>query len=797
MPPVEAPAVFVRIISATLLARCAALVLVAFAISGCGAETQRGMEEPILVSDVPTSGAAPVAYVGSASCETCHQAQYARWQQSHHAQAMAIATPDTVLGNFDNTEFDQFGVRTHFRRDEKGFWIDETNAGGAHTYEVTHTFGVSPLQQYLVSFPDGRLQAHGVVTDVRDPAKSKWYSLYPHEPLASGSALHWQGHLQTWNFQCADCHTTHLRKGYDAQTNTYTTRWSELGVGCEACHGPGADHIAWAAAPTALEGRGFAFTANSAGFEDVCARCHSRRSQIAEGFAPGQPWLNYYTPALLRNGLYQADGQVEDEVFVYGSFLQSRMHAAGVTCGDCHESHSGELHGLSTSVKSERVNMSRGALELNVVCTRCHQENPPTRFATLQAKNYDAKSHHFHETTDEGAACVACHMPSKLFMGIDERHDHSFRIPRPDLTVSTGVSNACTACHDDRSATWAALALSRLDLQSSRTSIAPVFAEARRGDWRAQAALLDIVQNEADYSVIVRATALSMLRTYPMLPPKTRDHLAAVMKAALNEPEPLLRLGALVGLANCEFPWRAQVAVQHLQDPLLSLRLQAMVTLAPDIASLGPTHIDALRNSLLEHRQTAGFNADRADVQVNYASLLAVLGMPEQARERYAQALRLDANWPSALLGLAELNRREDQELRSETLFQNALGAQLSAPERAPVHLSYGLWLVRQGRANEALEQLQLAATKEATPEVRYVYAIALNSTGDVSAAVDVLESNLSEFEFHTDSWFALSTVLRDSGDLRGARDAAQRLVAMVPLDDRYRELLASLSERP
>ena len=153
----------------------------------------------------------------------------------------------------------------------------------------------------------------------------------------------------------------------------------------------------------------------------------------------GGPFLDDYEPDLLLPGLYYADGQIDGEVYVYGSFTQSRMYRHGVRCSDCHDPHTLKLRATG-----------------NALCVRCHSPDGNPRFPSLQKKVYDAPEHHFHPPGSPGAACVACHMPARTYMQLDRRRDHSLRIPRPDLTLEIGTPNACTGCHQDRDARWAA-----------------------------------------------------------------------------------------------------------------------------------------------------------------------------------------------------------------------------------------------------------------------------------------------------------------------------------------------------
>ena len=406
------------------------------------------------------ASAAPPTFVGGAKCASCHPTEADAFRGSDHARAMQPATPETVLGNFDQARVTHRGATsTFFRRAGKFFVRTEGPDGKPGEFEIAYTFGVEPLQQYLVPFPDGRLQALGLAWDTRPRAQGgqRWFHLYPDVTLRPPDPLHWTGREQTWNFQCAECHSTDLRKRYDLAANRYATTWAEVTVSCEECHGPGSAHVAWAekraaGTPYATPGanglvvrlgrgagawtikdtqRGIAEWTGpprSSAELDVCARCHARRRPIVDPHPYGQPFLDTHVPALLDAPLYHADGQIQGEVYEWGSFVQSRMHHAGVTCSDCHEPHRATLRATG-----------------NAVCAQCHL---PARF--------DAEGHHHHRPGSEAARCVSCHMPARTYMVVDPRRDHSFRVPRPDLSAALGTPNACTGCHRDRAPQWAA-----------------------------------------------------------------------------------------------------------------------------------------------------------------------------------------------------------------------------------------------------------------------------------------------------------------------------------------------------
>ncbi|MBR0670759.1 multiheme c-type cytochrome [Neoroseomonas soli] len=162
---------------------------------------------------------------------------------------MAAATPANVLGDFSGVTSTDGRHTATFRREGDRYVIRTDGPGGAVAdFTITETFGADPLQQYLLLFPDGRRQALPWAWDtrLREEGGQRWFHLMAQEPLPTNDPLHWTGREQTWNFMCASCHSTGLVRGYDEATDRYETTWTEISVGCESCHGPGAAHVAWA-----------------------------------------------------------------------------------------------------------------------------------------------------------------------------------------------------------------------------------------------------------------------------------------------------------------------------------------------------------------------------------------------------------------------------------------------------------------------------------------------------------------------------------------------------------------------
>jgi len=635
--------------------------------------------------------AAPSAsaqFSGSPSCAGCHAEAYAQWQGSQHALAMQHATEKTVLGDFGGATFRYAGVESSFfRRDGRFFARTDGRDGKLADFEIKYAFGVYPLQQYLVEFPDGRLQALSIAWDARPKAAGgqRWFHLYPQEQIDYRDELHWTRRAQNWNFMCADCHSTNVRKNYDAARDTFKTTWSEISVGCEACHGPGSRHVADPKQPLAKPGL------------EACAQCHSRRSQIAEGFHGGERYFDHYRPELLSPGLYYPDGQQRDEVYVWGSFLQSRMHRMGVTCGNCHEPHSAKLRAQG-----------------NAVCAQCH----------APAK-YDAPVHHFHPA---GARCVDCHMPTATYMVVDPRRDHSLRVPRPDLSVALGVPNACNACHADKDARWADQALLRWygHRPTGFQRFAHALAEGSSAD-------LVAVARDPAQPEIARASALAALERRP-----SREAIEAV-RQGLGQADPLMRLAALGALRAFPPEARLPLAQPLLEDARLALRIEAASLVA---GSRGAEALPAFQRAAEEFEQVQRLNADRPEARVTLGAFFAQRGQADQAEAELRSAIAMAPGFAAAYVNLADVYRAQGRDVEGLAVLDEGLK---QAPRGAALHYARGLALVRLKRMGEALRALERAARlSPGDTQFAYVYAIALNEVGRKREALAEIDRALA-----------------------------------------------------
>ncbi|MBW2398412.1 MAG: tetratricopeptide repeat protein [Deltaproteobacteria bacterium] len=724
---------------------------------GCDSET------PVASETAANARESSVAatFVGSAECARCHAEQHAKWLDSHHDRAMEPATEATVLGDFDDARFGSFPILTRFFERDGGYWVHtEGPDGELGDFRVKYTFGVDPLQQYLIEFPSGRLQILTIAWDIR---KQRWFDLYPDERIPPDDALHWTGRLQRWNTMCADCHSTNLQRGYDLGSDAYETTWSEIDVGCEACHGPSSNHVAWAdsdSSPAGDRGLVVDFAARTSVQEvEACAPCHSRRHKVSDTAVVGEPFFDHYMPEPLREGLYHADGQVDGEVYVYGSFVQSRMYRQGVRCSDCHEPH-----GLGLRAEG------------NALCARCHQEKPDPRFPSLTARAYDTPLHHFHPDGSAGAECVACHMPAKNFMQIDARHDHSLRVPRPDLSAAIGTPNACNGCHADRSAEWAAETVAEWYGPERRQGFhyGAVIAAARAGYREIVPGLAALVEDE-ELPAIVRATALELFERYASAP----EALAAIVGATRDD-APMVRAAALAGLDRIPAEQRLPIVAPLLDDPVRAVRIVAARLLAGvPSEQLDPKQRRTRARGIREFESAQQAVADTPGAHLNLGVLRTQQGDIDAAEQSYRTGIALDPDFLPAYFNLTSLYNGSGRNDDAERVLREALER---FPQNGELYYSLGLLQAEVGRLDESATSIAKAADRlPGRARVRYNLALAYQHLGRSDEAEQALLA-AREIDARDPAILrALAILYMQVEDWSRARMFAKELAALAP----------------
>ncbi|WP_434156542.1 cytochrome c3 family protein (plasmid) [Sinorhizobium meliloti] len=649
-------------------------------------------------------------FVDEKTCSSCHADQAAAFAKSHHAKAMTVADDKSVLGNFNNIQFDRDGVvASFFRRDDRFFVRTEGPDGKQADYEVKYTFAYEPLQQYLVDLGGGRLQALDIAWDTQ---KREWFWLGEGSAAKPGSTFHWTGPFYRWNRTCIDCHSTDPRTNFEPQSNEYNSSYVATSIGCQSCHGGGAKHIEWARAKAANASTAAADPGLAKVDSNTCFACHARRTRLVDRYQPGGHFLDQFSPALLRSDLYFPDGQILDEVFEYGSFQQSKMAMAGVTCFDCHRPHEGT------------------EAEGNGLCTQCHAETGPERFAGNDPSGaFDTPAHTHHPQGSPGALCANCHMPERTYMKVDPRRDHSFVTPRPDLSALYGTPNACISCHTGQTNAWASEHLDRWYGKAwrERPTIAHAFARAAQNDVAAIENLRRFV-TDREQPGIVRGSAIGEMTRLD------GAATAADVKVAAGDPDPIVRLGAAEAAANLSANRRLDAIGLLLADETRAVRVAAARVLGttPSLDLLGAQRgaFDAALDDLGAYAEA---NADVAETQSTYGSILFGQGRTDEAEKAFREAIVLDPTLSGAHINLAEFYRATGDNEKSEQAYAEAIAAN---PDRADLRYGHGLSLVRLKALPDAIEELTAAMRLDpANSRYRTTAAIALDSMGRTNDA--------------------------------------------------------------
>jgi Tfp pilus assembly protein PilF len=707
-------------------------------------------------------------FVGSKKCMDCHKAEYDRWQNSLHDRAMEVADDATVLGDFNEAVVEFHGVTSRFYlKDDKFFVQTQGPDGKMDKFEITHTFGWYPLQQYLVPFPGGRLQCLPIAWDVKE---KKWYHLYPDAPIDPKDWLYWTNAGQNWNGMCAECHSTNLKKNYDIQGDAYQTTWSEIDVSCEACHGPGSRHVKWAELPDMARPQtaDYELVVKAKGMDsrqqvELCAPCHSRRAILGDYTHAEPDLLDSMLPSLLTPELYFADGQILEEVYVYGSFTQSKMYSRNVRCSDCHDVH---------SIKKIK--------EGNALCLQCHR-----------AGVYDTKAHHFHKSEGEqgepirsvdgkvlfkigsGAECVQCHMPERAYMVIDYRADHSFRLPRPDLSIKLGTPNACNRCHVDKTDQWSNEYITKWYGPGRKAHYGTIIDEGRK---RSAQALKDLIKLASDplYPVVVRSTALSLLAAYP------GKETSRAYELALMDDEALIRRTAVDYVNVSDTKRQTTLLAAMLYDPVKAVRIEAArrMTEITD-PQLDDAQKKVFEASLADYQKSMEYSADFAFGRYNLGNLYVALKQPQKAVQSYQAAIKIDSLFYPAKVNLAMLYNQTGKNDKAEIMLREVA---TSHPEMYEVQYSLGLLLAEEKKYAEAANYLKQAA-KGLPNRARVHYNLGLlfqYLKEDSDAEASLLKAKELEPD-NLDYLYALADFYLKRKKLKKAKSIAREMVARHP----------------
>jgi hypothetical protein len=415
-------------------------------------------------------------YLSSTACRRCHPDNHASWSASFHRTMTQLPSPEVVIAPFDGRELRRGDARFRMLRRGDELWVAIEDPGGRTEKRVVLVTGSHHMQRYWVSAGPGRPLASVPFVYLREdrrwiPVEAAF--LHPEAPspgLGLGSG--------DWNTNCINCHTTRGRISATGREDDYQARVAELGIACEACHGPGATHVALRGQgpivdPSRLEGRRSA---------EVCGQCHavlldkiSRQfpvaSLLAHGrrYRPGQelgdthvvvrptdPGLRALMDRLMGDPSYLArsfwaDGMVRVSGREYNGLVESPCARGGqLTCLSCHTMH--PQPGSGPSLAAWADDQLGPEMDGDRACLQCHQ-----RYAGQD----QLVAHTHHRPGSEGSRCYNCHMPFTTWGLLRAIRSHQISSPGVGTSVLTGRPNACNQCHLDRTLAWAAGALAR------------------------------------------------------------------------------------------------------------------------------------------------------------------------------------------------------------------------------------------------------------------------------------------------------------------------------------------------
>lgn len=702
------------------------------------------------------------AFVGEQSCIKCHQNEFHEWKDSHHYMAMLLPNDSTVKGDFNNVTFTADGVTSRFFKKGNKFYINtEGDDGKNHDFEVKYTFGITPLQQYLVAFPDGRLQVPRLSWDTK---LNKWFNQYAGQKIPSHDWLHWTGNSQNWNTMCASCHSTNLKKNYDVKTDSYKTTYSGINVSCESCHGPGKQHIDYINSDIYKEGEkklGSYLTLHNKSSQtaqiNTCTPCHARVTEISDRHVKSSELLDNYIPQIPDTEFFHADGQIDDEDYIYTSFLQSKMHAKGVKCTDCHNPHSSKLKRTG-----------------NLTCTSCHTPS-----------KYDSPKHTFHQSGTKGAECISCHMPGRTYMGNDYRHDHSFRVPRPDLTEKYGTPNACNDCHKDKSAKSMSETIVKWYGPKRNYHFSDDLVPGSQLNPNSEKNLITLIDNP-NTPPIVKATAAFYLGSFP-----TQKSLEA-LKKCLNNKDPHVRYRALRSLSIfAPSDWMFAVGPQ-LNDKVRAVRLAAAdLFISIPFNQIPSEYQDSFNSAHKELRRYLRYQTDFSVGNILMADYYLKLQNYSQAEFFYLRGLKKDSEMQYALLNLSATYNAQGKNNKALEVLEKA---KKKDPNNERIYYSLGLLYGELNDKVAAEKSFEKAVSLNSTnTRVYYNYGLILLESKKFKEAISVLEKGLKINPSAPELYYVLTFVYIQKNDQNKAKEMALILKKLDPNNLDYQQLFRNL----
>ncbi len=703
--------------------------------------------------------------MGDKACQSCHKKEWNEWQGSHHGFAMSKANEETVRGDFNNVIIKLKNDTYRFYRENEKYMVEAPGPEGSlKKYQIAYTFGWEPLQQYLVDFGSGKYQ---VLHTSWDTEEEKWFIQFPEEKIKPTDWMHWTKQSMNWNTMCADCHSTNVKQNYISVADSFHTSWDVINVSCEACHGPGYKHIEFMNSKEANQAtsndirKDLNLPLNSSQFEEIntCAPCHSRREKLTNLYIHGDNFLNHYFPNLLHPPEYYPDGQIKDEVFVYGSFLQSKMYTEGVKCTDCHDPHTLKLKDTITD---------------NKLCLNCH------------SLSYNTSKHHFHKQNTEASQCINCHMAGRTYMGNDYRRDHSFRVPRPDLSIKFDTPNTCNNCHDNKSAAWSVQAIESWYGTVRNSS----YADKLLKSYGEKATALELKKwiNDVNQPELVRATLIWYAGQFPT--EKSMD----ILRQALQSEQAIIRASASKAIENLPLNLRQPLLIKAISDSVRAVRLPATRMLAALYINDGVlSKKPFFKKALQEYKEYLNTNKYFPEGQMNRGLYYEQQGKMEKAIEAYQKSLEINPEFNSARINLAYIYNGRSEHDKAEKLLRIVIAQE---PKFGQAYYMLGLLLAEQNKFKSATHYFEQAS--ELMPEYSrlfYNWAVALQTQNKSKKAELIYKKAISLEPENSDFIYGIITLYVQNKQYKKAHNYATKLLALNPTNSNIEQLLQTIEQ--
>jgi len=576
-------------------------------------------------------------YVGSETCAACgHQRIHREWSGGLHNKMFRKVGPGVIEGNFDNQTLEHMGWHFRMYRQDDDYYIQEVKPDGEETiYKVDYTLGSKRIQHYLSVRPNKAIR---VTFPTWDILLKKWI----HGSEIVRTAHNSSGELialpiQIWNKHCWNCHTSQEEEGFDIISETFNTTFTEPGINCEMCHGPGSLHIERMEKDPKNPDTA---TVNAMRMSTVermtdCLQCHTRRIMVKKGFQMGENFYDYYqlklvdlTPQPSTGPPVWADRARRFANECLMLWMSPCFLKGNATCITCHDAHQ------VTIAEDPRYKNP------DVLCTQCHKEYLDKKIAA---------GHTRHPLESQASRCVECHMMLitkkniKLLQNAAVR-DHVINSPIPENTVKHGIPNACNnACHEDKPVEWVIEWMDKWYPDRERSSFyEDTLTLARQ---RKEEAVPGLIRLSGDVSrgAIVRASAIALLGEF------RGDAVSATLLKALDDPEIILRAEAARSLSEVAPPEALAPLVRRLSDPVRIVRLNAIFALIKmGVLQPAKEYADAYNKARQEYVDFLQEFPTVFETRVDLGTYYAVQGRYEEALIEYRYARKLRPESPVA-----------------------------------------------------------------------------------------------------------------------------------------------------